>query len=73
MAESSDVPKTIVDTVAEYEQCPPEILPSLEEKIDSETYRILTTGEGQPTEPLEFTYLWYQVTVLPTGDVVITA
>lgn len=72
MTQQSDATKTIVSTVAEYEQCPPEALPALKEKIDSETYRKLTTVEGPLTEPLNFEYLWYQVTVQPDGEVIVT-
>ena len=71
MALSSDVTKTIVSRVAEYEQCPPEKLPALEEKIDSDTYRQLMSCEDPLHGPLEFEYLWYQVTVEPDGEVTV--
>ena len=72
MAQSSTVAKAITNKVAEYEECPPEVLPELKEKIDPETYRQLTTVEGPLTEPLEFEYLWYQVTVLPDREIIVT-
>lgn len=72
MTRYPEATKTVVTTVAEFEQCPPEVLPTLEEIIDSETYRKLTAVDGPPPEPLEFEYLWYQVTVLADGDVIVT-
>lgn len=63
--------KLIVDSVAESEQAPPEVLPSLEDWLDPETFTDLTsTGSGR-TDPLEFTYLWYQITVDPTEEVTV--
>ena len=72
MTRQDEATKTIVNRVAEYEQCHPEVLPALEEKIDSEIYHQLTTVDSSLTEPLEFEYLWYQVTVLPDREVIVT-
>ena len=72
MGHSSEMRKTIVRTVADYENTAPEVLPPLAEKIDSETYQQLLAPERDLTEPLSFEYLWYQVTVLPEGEVVVT-
>lgn len=69
---SSEVAKTIVNTVAAYENASPGVLPPLADKLDSETYNQLTASERQLTEPLSFEYLWYEVTVLPGGEVVVT-
>lgn len=72
MSQPSDAIKTIVTTVAEYERCPPEVLPALDEKIDSGTYRQLATITGSRPQALAFEHLWYQVTVLPEGEVIVT-
>lgn len=69
----SDVTRTIVNTVAEQEGVSPEELPSLEENINAEAFSQLTDTHGPPPEPLEFTYVWYQVTVHPSGEVTITS
>lgn len=72
MAQSSEVTKTIVKTVADYENASPEVLPPLADKLDSETYNKLTAIERHLTEPLNFEYLWYDVTVFPDGEVIVT-
>lgn len=64
--------KTIDKSVAEYENVRPDDLPPLVDKLDGETFQRLTTMEGQLTGPLNFEYLWYDVTVLPDGEVVVT-
>ena len=71
MAQCTGVTKTIVNTVADYENASPEVLPPLADKLDSETYNQLTAGQPQPTEQLEFEYLWYEVTVEPDGEVTV--
>lgn len=70
MAQSSEVTQTIVNTVADYENTSPEVLPPLADKLDAETYNQLTASKRQLTERLEFEYLWYQVTVEPDGEVI---
>lgn len=72
MAQSSEVTKTIVNTVAVYENTSPEVLPPLADKLDSETYNQLTASKRQLTEPLNIEYVWYDVTVLPDGEVIVT-
>lgn len=69
MIQYTEVTKTIVNTVADYENASPEVLPPLADKLDSETYNQLTAGRPQLTEQLEFQYLWYEVTVKPDGEV----
>ena len=72
MAHSTDIPNEIVTTVADYENASPTDLPPLEDRLDSETYHQLESIEGELTEPLAFEYLFYDVTVLPDGEVIVT-
>lgn len=72
MTQSSNTGTAIVETVAEYEDTSLQDLPSLEDWIDADTARKLLSDRSTWTEPLEFTYLWYHVTVSPTGEVTIT-
>lgn len=73
MVQSSTVIETVVNTVAEEENTSPEKLPPLEDNIDPVTFSQLTANKGPPEEPLEFTYLWYRVTVYPNGAVAVLA
>lgn len=68
----SDVTDSIVETVADHENVSPEELPPLEEKIPSAQFDKLTAPESGLSEPMEFEYLWYQVTVHPAGEVTVT-
>lgn len=72
MAKSTDVTNEIVTTVADYENVSPNDLPPLEDKLDSETYHQLDSVQSELTEPLTFEYLFYDVTVLPDGEVIAT-
>lgn len=72
MLSAAEVKTTIVNTVADHENVSPDELPPLADKLDTETFQRLTIPEMELTEPLSFEYLWYQVTVLPDGDVVVT-
>ena len=72
MAHSINVTKTIVETVADYEHASPHELPPLEDKLDEKTYQQLTAPEGQLSEPPTFEYLFYDISVLPDGEVVVT-
>lgn len=72
MTQSSPVTEYIVKTVADWENFTPEELPPLAEQIDTETYQQLASYESELTEPLTFEYLWYNVTVLPDGEVFVT-
>lgn len=72
MSQSSTITKTIVETVADQEEASPDELPSLAENLEAETYQQLTASEDKVTEPLTFEYLFYKVTVLPDGEVVVT-
>ena len=72
MTQSTDVTNEIVTTVADYENVTPNDLPPLEDKLDSETYHQLDSVESELTEPLTFEYLFYDVTVLPDGEVIAT-
>ena len=62
----------IEETVADYEDTSPDKLPALAERIDAETYQQLASPESELTEPLTFEYLWYDVTVLPDAEVIVT-
>ena len=64
--------ETIVETVADYEDTSPDELPPLVNNLDEKTFQQLTASEGQVTEPLSFEYLWYDVTVLPDKEVIVT-
>ena len=72
MAQSTDVPNEIVTTVADYENVSPTDLPPLEDTLDSETYQQLDSVESELTEPLTFEYIFYDITVLPDGEVIAT-
>lgn len=72
MVKATDVTDEIVATVADYENVSPNDLPPLEDKLDSETYHQLDSVESELTEPLTFEYLFYDVTVLPDGEVIAT-
>ena len=71
MADSSKVTKTIVETVANYEHAAPNELPPLEDELDEQTYQQLTAPE-ELSEPLSFEYLWYDITVLPEREAIVT-
>lgn len=72
MSPSSKVTKTIVKTVADYEHASPDELPPLVDKLDEKTFQQLTATDGQLIEPVTFEYLWYDVTVLPDREVIVT-
>lgn len=72
LAPSGDVPTRIVTTVADYEDVLPTDLPPLEDRLGSETYQQLEAIENKLSEPLTFKYLFYDVTVLPDGEVIVT-
>lgn len=71
MTQCTEVTKTIVNTVADYENASPEVLPPLADKLDAETYNQLTAGKPQLADRLEFEYLWYELTVEPEGEVTV--
>lgn len=58
--------------VADRENASPDQLPALEEMIDAKTYQQLIASD-ELTEPLTFKYLFYDVTVLPEGEVIVKA
>lgn len=63
MSHSSDLVRTVVKAIAEHEEVPPADLPPLEGSIDSENFKRLTETEVQLTEKLEFSYIWYRITI----------
>lgn len=72
MTPTSDVAKFVVRSVAELENVAPDDLPPLSTELDGEALERLTDTESPLTEPLTFQYLWYDVTVLPDEEVVVT-
>lgn len=72
MTPPSEVAKNVVEIVAEFENVGPDDLPPLRDYLDGETRERLTEMGGSATKPLTFEYLWYDVTVLPGEEVVVT-
>lgn len=67
-----EITETNGETVAEYENASPKNLPPLPGKINSGIFHQLTATDCEFTEPVEFMYLWYEITVQPDGEVTIT-
>lgn len=61
----------VVEQVATSEQVSPEDLPAVAEAVSSKTFTRLTTEWIDQAAPIEFTYVWYRVTIAPTGEVTI--
>lgn len=72
MGQSSTPVPAIVERVAAHERAEPEELPSLANVVSPDTFARLTTAWADQTEPIEFTYVWYRVTVYPGGEVIVT-
>lgn len=72
MTPSSNLTQTIIETIADYELSSTDELPSLADWLDEEIYEQLTAQEDQLTESLTFEYVWYDITILPNGTVVVT-
>lgn len=72
MPDSDSPVETVIETVAAYEEVQPADLPTLALSVDTATLTKLTTGWNDQTEPIEFTYVWYEVTIDPTGKVTVT-
>lgn len=62
----------MVERVAAHERVDPADLPAVADVVPRDIYSCLTGGWSDQTEPIEFTYVWYQVTVYPGGEVVVT-
>lgn len=60
---------TVYEVVAEHEQVETTVLPPLDKWVQPETLDALTGSWEQLDRSLEFRYLWYRVTVHPSGDV----
>lgn len=58
--------------VADHEEASPGELPPVDDWVAPETRLELATADRNRTEPVEFTYLWYHVTVSPDGEVTVT-
>lgn len=71
MPVSSTPLQSVVETVAAFEEVSPEDLPALTDAVPSEIVTRLTTEWPNQTDPIEFTYIWYHVTVSPTGEITI--
>lgn len=61
----------VVEQVAASEQVSPEDLPAVAEAVSSTTFTRLTTEWVEQTTPIEFSYVWYRVTITPAGEVTI--
>lgn len=72
MGQASPPLSAVVEQVAAHEQVAPEDLPALADAVPPEAYVRLTTAWDEQTNPIEFTYVWYHVTVYPGGEVIIT-
>lgn len=68
--ESIDVAQPVVRAVAGYENVEPDDLPPLEESVPIDVFHKLKDVQNR-SEPLHFTYLWYQITVQPSGAVAV--
>ena len=71
MSHSSESLKIIKKKIAEHEDVAPRELPDLEDWIGSSMFQWLIDTERGQTEPLEFTYLWYRITLYPSGEFII--
>lgn len=72
MVQSSSVKGFIVNAVADCENSAPGDQPLLAEKLDTETYEKLISYKSELNELLTFEYLFYDVTILPDGEVIVT-
>ena len=72
MATATTIPDAIEIAVAEHERVTCDDLPPLEEWVDPETFAKLTADRTEWDGPLEFTYIWYRVTISPDGGVTVT-
>lgn len=72
MHESRHPLAEIVETVATFEEVPPEDLPSLADAVPSEIMTRMTTEWADQTDPIEFTYIWYHITVSPMGEITVS-
>ena len=70
--ESARPVERVVEVVAEYEGVASVDLPALEDILDSNTNAKLTTKWSDQTEPINFTYIWYDIIVYPDGMVTVT-
>lgn len=61
----------VIEQVAAFEQISPEDLPAVAESVSPETFTRLTTEWTEQTAPIEFSYVWYGVTITPAGEVTI--
>lgn len=68
--ESLDVAPPIVRAVAGYEKVDPGDLPPVEDSVPLDVFHKLKDVQNG-SEPLQFTYLWYQITVQPSGEVAV--
>ena len=71
MGQSFDPVAATREAVADQEEIPPEVLPPLDEWIESATFQKLMTDWHEQTAPVAFTYIWYAVTVYPSGEVTV--
>lgn len=72
MATTSAPVDEVQTMVADYEEISPSELPPFDDWVAGETRRKLTAANRDRKESLEFTYLWYHVSVSPAGDGTVT-
>lgn len=58
--------------VADCEGVRPEDLPPLEEWIPLDVRHRLADGQDERSDSLRFRYLWYEITIHPSGEVTVT-
>lgn len=68
---SLDTARTIIHAVAEYENVQPEDLPPVKDWVPLDVRHKLVDNQADRSEPLHFTYLWYQITIQPSGEVTV--
>lgn len=72
MRQTRDPAEAVIAEVAEQEETSPDDLPSLSDWVDEQTLDRLTSSWDEISRDIDFTYLWYQITVLPNREVVVT-
>lgn len=71
MGQQTDVTTTIVEKIAGLEDASPTDLPPLADNVSADVAHRLPAIDEEVTERLDFTYLWYQVTIHLDGEVTI--
>lgn len=72
MSQPPNSAEFIKETVANSEDIHPRELPELEDWVRSDVFHQLTVPERDQDKTFEFSYLWYQITIRPSGEISIT-